>query len=86
MGEVAEMMLDGTLCEGCGEYMGEGNGFVRRCAGCAPAAVAVDIRHRMRPNKNKKRADKIVQCDRGCRKWFVSKAAVEQHARDKHPK
>lgn len=36
MGEIAEMMLDGTLCEGCGEYLeGEGMGFPRYCSGCA---------------------------------------------------
>lgn len=36
MGEIAEMMLDGTLCEGCGEYLGEGDGFPQYCsASCA---------------------------------------------------
>ena len=36
MGEIAEMMLDGTLCEGCGEYLGNGDdGFAQLCAGCA---------------------------------------------------
>ena len=35
MGEIAEMMLDGTLCEGCGEYLdGGGLGFPMRCAAC----------------------------------------------------
>lgn len=35
MGEIAEMMLDGTLCEGCGVYLeGESAGDPRRCAGC----------------------------------------------------
>lgn len=24
MGEIADMMLDGTLCEGCGEYLENG--------------------------------------------------------------
>ena len=31
MGEIAEMMLDGTLCEQCGEYIGEGEGYPRAC-------------------------------------------------------
>ena len=36
MGDVADMMLDGTLCEGCGVFMdGEECGFPRLCAGCA---------------------------------------------------
>lgn len=34
MGDIAEMMLDGTLCEGCGEYLGSNNGYATRCAGC----------------------------------------------------
>ncbi len=33
MGEIADMMLDGTLCEGCGVYMGE-CGFTQRCHSC----------------------------------------------------
>ena len=32
MGEIAEMMLDGTLCEGCGEFIGEGDGFPQYCS------------------------------------------------------
>ena len=34
MGEIADMMLDGDLCEGCGEYMGGGSGYARRCYSC----------------------------------------------------
>lgn len=34
MGEYAEMMLDGTLCEGCGSYIGDagGGGVPRYCS------------------------------------------------------
>lgn len=36
MGEAAEMMLDGTLCECCGTYIGDGEGFPGYCsAECA---------------------------------------------------
>lgn len=35
MGEVAEMMLDGTLCDCCGTYLGEAEGFPKRCDDCA---------------------------------------------------
>ena len=35
MGEIAEMMLDGTLCGGCGVYLhGNGQGFQRFCQDC----------------------------------------------------
>lgn len=39
MGEIAEMMLDGTLCEGCGDYLGSDNGYPTRCAACRRAEV-----------------------------------------------
>lgn len=36
MGDVADMMLNGTLCCECGEYIegSEGDGVHRKCAGC----------------------------------------------------
>lgn len=36
MGEVADMMLDGTLCVSCGVYIeqGEAQGFPRKCKHC----------------------------------------------------
>ena len=34
MGEVAEMMLDGTLCQQCGEYIGDAVGYPRTCVDC----------------------------------------------------
>lgn len=36
MGDAADMMLDGTLCEGCGVFMdGEACDYPRLCADCA---------------------------------------------------
>lgn len=35
MGEIAEMMLDGTLCSSCGEYLGsDADGYPIQCLGC----------------------------------------------------
>lgn len=34
MGDIADAMLDGTLCETCGVYLGEGLGFPRKCEVC----------------------------------------------------
>lgn len=34
MGEWADSILEGMFCEGCGEYMGEGDGYPRKCAAC----------------------------------------------------
>ena len=36
MGEIAEMMLDGTICQVCGEFMGDECGFPRTCTACQP--------------------------------------------------
>ena len=36
MGEQADLMINGDVCSGCGEEMGDGDGFSRYCAGCAP--------------------------------------------------
>lgn len=35
MGEIADMMLDGTLCEGCGEFLGNSGGFPSYCYECS---------------------------------------------------
>jgi len=35
MGEAAEMVLEGLLCEGCGSYIdGEAQGYPRSCDDC----------------------------------------------------
>jgi len=35
MGEIAEMMIDGTLCQFCGEYLEDGApGYPRSCKRC----------------------------------------------------
>lgn len=34
MGEVADMMLDGTLCQECGTFMGGDCGYPRTCESC----------------------------------------------------
>lgn len=35
MGEIADLMINGDICEGCGcELDGQGDGFPRRCFGC----------------------------------------------------
>lgn len=34
MGDIADMILEGILCQECGEFIGEGDGFPVTCAGC----------------------------------------------------
>lgn len=34
MGDIADAMLDGDLCQVCGVYMSGGDGYPQTCAGC----------------------------------------------------
>lgn len=44
MGEIAEMMLDGTLCQGCGVYLDdESFGVPRYCSECARQNEVAEI-------------------------------------------
>jgi hypothetical protein len=53
MGEIAEMMLDGTLCECCGEFIeGDGEGFPRYCsAKCAGDRGAMPTTNPIKANR-----------------------------------
>lgn len=42
MGEIADMMIDGDLCEGCGVWIGEGQGYSRTCHACQSEGVTVN--------------------------------------------
>lgn len=34
MSDFVELVLDGILCEGCGVYMGDAQGYPSRCNAC----------------------------------------------------
>lgn len=74
MGEVADMMINGDLCESCGVYLeGEGEGFPRYCRSCNRP----DQDYRAsKPCKTK------AQCYI-CHKW-VKSIGLPQHIRDAH--
>lgn len=60
MGEIAEMMLDGTLCEACGVYIDDDDvapGFPRYCSDeCAAGrGVAPEMKCIQVPQKSKRR-------------------------------
>ena len=39
MGDIADAILDGDLCEGCGiAFEDSGDGYPRKCAGCRKEA------------------------------------------------
>jgi hypothetical protein len=74
MGQIAETMLDGTMCEGCGEYLGSDNGFPTYCAACANEKEIMYSG----VGKNEK-----VGCPH-CKKR-VKKTGLTDHLRDVHP-
>lgn len=75
MGDIAEMMLDGTLCAECGQFLGgEGEGFPRYCTCCK--------RGRGSLGHFRARAAVKVKCPT-CGK-LVKKAGLTDHQRDAH--
>lgn len=85
MGEIAEMMLDGTMCEGCGEWMGDilagadAPGFPRYCCehcardrGAGPELVAAG-------NEWSRQKVSCPYCNRR-----VKAAGLAQHVQAKH--
>ena len=77
MGEIAEMMFDGTLCEGCGGYIDDDGGFgvPRYCSdACARGRGALE---------DDQQTEKWFQCSL-CQKRFRYRKSVEQHTQDAH--
>ena len=69
MGEIAEMMLDGTLCQQCGEYIGTDNGFPTFCAGCQ--------------TDEEPERPKLHECPE-CGRTLRTQDGLHQHIRAKH--
>lgn len=67
MGEYADMMLDGTCCVQCGEYLGgDGDGFPVMCASCdseveRPKRKAAPVGRYTSPNPDSNRSKKKAQ-------------------------
>lgn len=87
MGEIAEMMLDGTLCEGCGTYIGESTGYPGYCSkscargrGALPPAPKV---RRAKPSQPSAVTTKPFGCA-DCDRRFKKAVALADHRRDVH--
>ena len=84
MGEIADMMLEGQMCQGCGEILGQGDGYPVFCKGCQQEmgidqygdkkTTTKDGGPINRPNK--------VNCPE-CNK-LVKKAGLAVHRKDVH--
>lgn len=74
MGDVADMMLEGMLCEGCGEFLGEGMGFPQYCASCA--GEAEESEPRVDPRRK-------LRCP-WCKRQPKGERGLIDHCRDAH--
>lgn len=82
MGDISDLMLDGTLCECCGVYMGDGGiDTPRRCRGCLPSRderkAANIARHEAEQARQRKA--KCTVCGRR-----VRLVGMADHMRDAH--
>lgn len=76
MGEIADMMLDGTLCQYCGEFMGgDGDGFPVVCPGCQQECDVDEF--------GNEQYDTTCQI---CSKRLKTPEGLQQHMNDKHGK
>lgn len=83
MGEVAEMMLDGTLCEGCGVFLNENSpGHPCHCHACAAENQAEKKTQRISAHHKQQAAQKKVPCPTCGRR--VKAAGLADHIRDSH--
>jgi hypothetical protein len=77
MGEIADMMLDGTMCSCCGEFLDTDNGYPTLCDSCA-AADAKDSPQTIK----KKPCRQKIKCPL-CEK-NISKVGLGDHVQDVH--
>lgn len=79
MGDIADMMLEGVLCQGCGVYLGEGDGFPVFCLSCA---------HEQEPIKSKSHKGQFISPLKApckyCGKHY-KKSGLHAHTLAKHP-
>jgi hypothetical protein len=82
MGEIADLMLDGGMCQGCGELLhggDDGPGFPGWCEGCMPADGLEAARKRS-PLRAKR--PKTIPCP-NCTKLFNTPDALKWHRQAK---
>ena len=76
MGDIADWILEGGMCQVCGVELDDGEeaGYPRSCSGCSQSNAS-------------SQPIKTISCRHpGCRKKFQTDPAADQHYRDKHAK
>ena len=86
MGDVADAMLDGTLCQECGCYIGAECGYPLFCRNCGSVVGPGKESHRARRDMRRTHPNRRPVACPTCGKKFASEQARDQHVRDKHEK
>ena len=85
MGEVAEMMLTGVLCEGCGGYLeGKAEGYPRYCCTQCAKDRDADLSQVVTRTKDLKLSEKKPKRQCGICKAWIKEVGMKDHVRDKH--
>jgi len=85
MGDIADMMIEGVLCEECGGYIEDEDapGHPRKCEGCSGGGRIKRHKHNLGKQHKNKRGSRIA-CPQCPGRFFQSWAALEQHRRASH--
>lgn len=84
MGEIADLMINGDICEGCGvELGGEGDGYPRRCSGCAREYKSEPVVEQ--PKKGGRPMPKVrcPLCAKPCSARGIADHLIQKHGYDK---
>lgn len=78
MGDVADMMLDGTLCSSCGQFLGAEDDYPQMCPECLKEDIASGPKVRRSPCEPRQKVSCAI-CKRR-----VNILGIKDHMRDKH--
>jgi hypothetical protein len=86
MGEIADMMLEGEMCEGCGVFLGgDVPGYPRRCVSCGGESQVHSVYQtgpgHMPGHRQTKRVTPCPDCGKLCR----GERGLSEHRSAKHP-
>ena len=89
MGEYAEMMLDGTCCSGCGEFLDANTGYPVMCGACERALHAPKHETRAK-SKNQTEEKPCIKAESKrnmiMQKWYGGKGKIKCHVCGKRVK
>jgi len=83
MGDIADMILEGQMCQGCGDILGDGDGFATWCSSCQRDLDIDAYGDKInQPDQIKKAVPEKTQC-KTCGK-IVKSIGLPDHMKDAH--